>query len=149
MRRPSEPAPSTRKNGYHPKEGICDGVGPVLTGGTQQTRGEQRLGSNTEGTVAPQKICMIVKICVGFDDHKKEIFNLVQALRVLFLYTQADRDRMDEYTQNFKSLWDRVEAFRGSLGIHKGLVNRLLATPGRVRDADSITKDERPPQKKK
>ncbi len=26
-------------------------------------------------------------ICVGFDDHKQDVFNFVQALKVLFLYT--------------------------------------------------------------
>ncbi len=88
-------------------------------------------------------ICKIKRICVGFDDHKQEIFNLVQALRTLFLYMQADRDSVDdEYTRNFKSLWDTVEAFRGLQGIHKGLVKGLLAAPGRVRDEVNVTKDK-------
>ncbi len=29
----------------------------------------------------------IKRICVGLDDHKQEVFNLVQALKTLFLYT--------------------------------------------------------------
>jgi hypothetical protein len=33
----------------------------------------------------------IERICMGFDDHKQEVFNLVQALRALFLYTQSTR----------------------------------------------------------
>jgi hypothetical protein len=33
----------------------------------------------------------IERICVGFDDHKHEVFNLVQALKTLFLYSQSDR----------------------------------------------------------
>jgi hypothetical protein len=32
----------------------------------------------------------IERICVGFDDHKQEVFNLVQALKTLFLYTQTE-----------------------------------------------------------
>jgi hypothetical protein len=32
-------------------------------------------------------ITKIERICVGFDNHKQEIFNLVQALKMLFLYT--------------------------------------------------------------
>jgi hypothetical protein len=32
-------------------------------------------------------ITKIERICVGFDDHKQEVFNLVQALKTLFLYT--------------------------------------------------------------
>ena len=47
----------------------------------------------------------IKRICVGFDDHKQEIFNLVQALKTLFLYTQTNKETVEEYTQNFKSLW--------------------------------------------
>ena len=53
----------------------------------------------------------IERICVGFDDHKQEVFNLVQALKTLFLYTQTEKESVDEYARNFKSLWDTVEAF--------------------------------------
>jgi hypothetical protein len=60
----------------------------------------------------------IERICVGFDDHKQEVFNLVQALKTLFLYTQTEKESVDEYAHNFKSLWDTVEAFGGSPGIH-------------------------------
>ncbi len=28
----------------------------------------------------------IERICIGFDDHKQEVLNLVQALRTLFLF---------------------------------------------------------------
>jgi hypothetical protein len=32
----------------------------------------------------------IEKICVGFDDHKQSVFNLVQSLKTLFLYSQSE-----------------------------------------------------------
>jgi hypothetical protein len=67
----------------------------------------------------------------------------VQALKTLFLYTQTDRESINEYTCNFKSLWDMVEALGGLPGIHKGLVTGLLALPGQVRDPSNITGDER------
>jgi hypothetical protein len=70
----------------------------------------------------------IKKICIGFDDHKQLVFNLVQSLKMLFLYTQVEKDSAEVYTRNFQSLWDMVEAFRGSPGIHKGLVDAELAT---------------------
>ncbi len=63
------------------------------------------------------------RICVGFDDHKQEVFNLVQALKTLFLYTQAEKESVKEYCCNFKSLWDMVEAFGGSPELHRGLVD--------------------------
>jgi hypothetical protein len=82
-------------------------------------------------------------ICVGFDNHKQEVFNLVQALKMLFLFTQGEKDTVDEYGRNFRSLWDTVEAFGGSLGIHKGLVDGLLKEPGQVTNPTNITADKR------
>jgi hypothetical protein len=72
----------------------------------------------------------IKKICVGFDDHKQSVFNLVQSLKTLFLYTQSEKETVEEYARNFKSLWDTVEAFRGSSGIHRGLVDAELDRRG-------------------
>ena len=36
-----------------------------------------------------QMILKIKRIYVGFDDHKQEVYNLVQAMKTLFLYTQT------------------------------------------------------------
>jgi hypothetical protein len=85
----------------------------------------------------------IKRTCVGFDDHKQEVFNLVQALKTLFLFMQGEKDTIDKYGHNFRSLWDTVEAFGGSPGIHKGLVDGLLKEPGRVTNPTNITADER------
>jgi ATP-dependent Lon protease len=46
----------------------------------------------------------IERICVGFDDHKQEVFNLVQAVKTLYLYTQGEKESVEEYGRNFKSL---------------------------------------------
>ncbi len=45
---------------------------------------------------------------------------------MLFLYTQGEKEGVDKYSCNFKSLWDTVEAFGGSPGVHKGLVDAVL-----------------------
>jgi hypothetical protein len=42
-------------------------------------------------------ITKIERICVGFNDHKQEIFNLVCTLKMLFLYTQMDKETVGEY----------------------------------------------------
>ena len=42
----------------------------------------------------------IEKICVGFDDHKQSVFNLVQSLKTLFLYSQSENETVEEYTRN-------------------------------------------------
>ena len=79
----------------------------------------------------------ITRICVGLDDHEQEVFNLVQALKMLYLYTRTEKESVDKYACNFKSLW--VEALCGSPRIHKGLMKGLLLSPGRVRDLNNIT----------
>jgi hypothetical protein len=84
-------------------------------------------------------IVKIERICIGFDNYKQEMFNLVQALKTLFLHMQGGRESMEEYSRNFKSLWDAVEAFRGSPGMQKGLISRLLRLPSSVRDPDNVT----------
>ncbi len=71
------------------------------------------------------------------------MFNLVQALKTLFLFTQGEKDTVDKYRRNFRSLWDTVEAFGGSPGIHKGLVDKLLKEPGQVANPANITANER------
>jgi predicted transcriptional regulator len=68
----------------------------------------------------------IERICVGFDDHKQEVFNLVQALKTLFLYSQSNKETVEQYKQNFRVLWEMVEAFGGSPGIHEGMIDALL-----------------------
>ena len=85
----------------------------------------------------------IKRICVGFDDHKQEVFNLVQAVKTLYVYTQGEKESVEEYGRNFKSLRNTVEAFGGSPGVHKGLVEGILKDPGRVRNVNSITDAER------
>jgi hypothetical protein len=34
---------------------------------------------------------------------------------------------VEEYGRNFRSLWDTVEAFGGSPGVHEGLVRGILS----------------------
>ena len=58
---------------------------------------------------------------------------------MLFLYTQTDEESVVEFTRNFKSFWDMVEVFGGSPGVHKRLVNVVLAKPGRVEDPNNVT----------
>ena len=71
----------------------------------------------------------IERICVGFDDHKQEVFNLVQALKTLFLYSQNDKETVEQYGRNFRALWETVEAFRGSPGVHQGMIDGMLKDP--------------------
>ena len=73
-------------------------------------------------------IAKVEKICVGFNNHKQEVFNLVQLLKTLFLYTQSKKDTMEDYGRNFRSLCNMVKAFGALPGVHKGLVDVALKT---------------------
>ena len=115
-----------------PQEGIRDGVRPVFARGEGQARGNGRLGEHPEGSVASRTDKQIDRICVGFDDHKQEVFNLVQALKTLFLYSQTDKETVEQYSRNFRALWETVEAFGGSPGIHQGMIDGMLKDPTQV-----------------
>ena len=54
----------------------------------------------------------------------------MQSLKTLFLYTQSEKYTVEEYTRNFWSIWDTVEAFGGLPGIHQGLVDAELKRRG-------------------
>ena len=71
----------------------------------------------------------IERICVGFNDHKQEVFNLVQALKTLFLYSQTDKETVEQSGWNFRALWELVEAFGGSPGVHQGMIDGMLKDP--------------------
>ena len=89
-------------------------------------------------------VLKIERICVGFDDHKQEVYNLVQAIKALFLYTHTEKESVEDNSHNLTSLWDAAEAFGSSTRIHMGLVEGwLLAEPGRVADIHDITDAER------
>ncbi len=109
---------------------------------------------NTKNWKAIQKeqclhslIQKIKHICVGFDGHKQDVFNLVQALKALFLYTPLEKELVEEYGRNLKCLWDMVEVFRGFPGLHKGMMEALTKDATRFANAgapmeDKITKME-------
>jgi hypothetical protein len=86
------------KKGYATEYGQC----------SQEVHDKLKLTENWEVTQKEQLlhdlISEVEKICVGFDDHKQEVFNLVQALRALFLYTQNKKDTVEENRRNLKSL---------------------------------------------
>ena len=89
-------------------------------------------------------ILKIDRICVGFDDHKQEFHNLLQAIKTLFLYTQTEKESVEHYSRNLTSMWDTAIAFGASPGIHRGLVEGwLLAEPGRIANINNITNAER------
>ena len=70
------------------------------------------------------------------------MFNLVQALKTLFLYSQNKKETVEEYGCNFRALWETVEPFGGSPGVHQGMIEGMLKDPNRVRNVSSPTAAE-------
>jgi hypothetical protein len=112
----------------------------------QEVRDKLELTDDWERTQKEQSLHELIQkieqVCVGFDDHKQEVFNLVQVLKTLFLYTQGEKDTVEEFRCNFRSLWEMVEAFVGSPGVHKGLVDGLLSDMTQVKDVCKPTDQE-------
>ncbi len=129
------------------QDSLKKGYATVYDQCSQEVRDKLKATDDWERTQRNQSLHELIQkiepICVGFVNHKQEVFNLVQALKMLFLFTQGEKDTVDEYRHNFRSLWNTVEAFGGSPGIHKGLVDRLLKEPGRVANPANITANER------
>ena len=114
---------------------------------SQEVRDKLELLDGWEAVQADQSlhelILKIERICVDFDDHKQEVYNLVQAMKALFLYTQTEKEWVEDYSCNPTSLWDTAEAFGASPGIHRGSVEGwFLSKPGRVSDIYNITDAE-------
>ena len=65
-------------------------------------------------------------------------------MTTLFLYTQTEKELVEDYSHNLTSLWDTSKAFDTSPGIHRGLIKGwLLDKPGRIADINNITDAER------
>jgi hypothetical protein len=114
------------------EELLKNGYAPVYDQCLQEVRNKLELVNNWNMIQQEQSlhelITKIKNVCFGFDDNKQEVFNLMQLLKTLFLYMQSKKDRVEEYKQNFRSIWDTVEAFRGLPGIHNGLMDSILET---------------------
>ena len=123
------------KRGYATLYGQC----------SQEVRDKLKSTENWEATQKDQSLHELIgkieKICNGFDDHKQKVFNLVQALKTLFLYTQGERETVEEYGRNFRSLWDTVEAFGGSPGIHTGLTDAILEQSNKQTSGNTDTSE--------
>ncbi len=128
------------------EEALKKGFATVYDQCLQEVQDKLESSDNWETTQRQQSIHELIKnieqICVGFDNHKQEVFNLVESLKMLFLYTQGEKEMVEEYARNLRSLWDTEEAFGGLPGVHKGLVEGLIRMPGQVVDSNNVTEDE-------
>jgi hypothetical protein len=130
----AEVVKSVAKRQQKLEESLKKGYASVYDQCSQEVRDKLKATRDCETVQATQSLSKLIKriekICVSFDDHKQSVFNLVQSLKTLFLYTQLEKATVEEYARNFWSLWDTVEAFRGLTGIHQRLVDAELKRKG-------------------
>ena len=127
----AEEVKSVVKHWLKLEESLKKGYATVYSQCVEEVRDKLKSSDDWERIQKAQSlhelIVNIEKICVGFDDYKQEIFNLVQSLKTLFLYTQSNKETVEEYGRNFRSLWDTMEAFGRSPGVHEGLVRGIIS----------------------
>ncbi|KAL3796182.1 hypothetical protein ACHAW5_005865 [Stephanodiscus triporus] len=140
----TEVVKSVAKRRQKLEESLKKGYAMVYDQCTQEVRDKLKATKNWENIQAEQSLHKLIKriekTCVGFDDRKQSVFNLVQSLKTLFLYSQTEKELVEEYARNFRSLWDTVEAFGGSPGAHQGLVDAELLKQGITNPDDAQLK---------
>jgi hypothetical protein len=122
----AEEVKTVAKRRLKQEDALKKGYAMVYDQCSQEVKDKLEATNNWECIQQDQSLHELIQkvewICIGFDNHKQEVFNLVQALKMLFLYTQGEKDGVNQYGRNFRSLWDTVKAFGGLLGVHKGLI---------------------------
>jgi hypothetical protein len=128
------------------EDSLKKGYATVYDQCLQEVQDKLESTDNWERTQKEQSLHELIQkiecISMGFDNHKQEVFNLVQVLKTLFLYTQGEKDTVEKFGCNFRSLWETVEAFGGSPGVHKGLVDGLLSDMTQVNNVRNPTNQE-------
>ncbi len=124
-------------------ESLKKGYAMVYNQCSQEVKDKLEGTNNWESTQRDQSLHNLInkieRICVGFDDCNQEAFNLIQALKTLFLYSQSDRETVEQYGRNFRALWKTVEVFGGSPGIHQGMIKAMLKDLTRVANVGKST----------
>ncbi len=110
---------------------LMKGYATVYNQCSQEVKDKLEATNNWEHIQQNQSLHKLIqkaeRICIGFNDHKQEVFNLVQALKMLFLYTQGEKDGVDQYGRNFRSLWGIRSAKQDD---NYGASNIVLPCPG-------------------
>ncbi len=87
------------------QDSLKKGYATVYDQCSQEVHNKLKATDNWERTQKNQSLHELIqkieRICVGFNNHKQEVFNLVQALKTLFLFTQGEKDTVDKYGHNF------------------------------------------------
>jgi len=97
----AEEVKSVAKRRLKLEESLKKGYATLYSQCAEEVRNKLKSSNDWERIQKAQSLHKLIgnkeKICVGFDDHKQEVFNLVQSLKTLFLYTQSDKETVEEY----------------------------------------------------
>ncbi len=89
------------------EESLKKGYTTIYDQCSQEVKDKLEAPNDWEATQRDQSlhelISKIERICMGFNDHKQEVFILVQALKTLCLYSQSNKETVEEYDRNFRS----------------------------------------------
>jgi hypothetical protein len=85
------------------------------------------LGSNAEGAVAARANLESQKVVHWLQRPQIGSLQPGAGTQDALSIHAGQEEKVEEYGQNFKSLWDTVDAFGGSPGIHKGMTDSILA----------------------
>jgi hypothetical protein len=104
----SEEVKAIAKRRLKLKDSLKKGYATVYDQCLQEVQDKLESTDDWERTQKEQSLHELIqkieRVCVGFDNHKQEVFNLVQVLKLLFLYAQGEKDTMEEFRHNFRSL---------------------------------------------
>jgi len=85
----TEVVKSVAKRRQKLEESLKKGYATVYDQCSQEVRDKLKATKNWENVQSEQSLHELIKriekICIGFDDHKQSVFNLVQSLKTLFL----------------------------------------------------------------
>ena len=92
-------------------EALKKGYTTVYDQCSQEVRDKLELSNDWDKTQKKQLLEELTRkiehIYIGFDNHKQDVFNLMQVAKTLILYTQGEKESVEEeYGRNFKSIWD-------------------------------------------
>ncbi len=125
------------------KEALKKGFVTVYNQCSQEVQDKLESSDNWETMQGKQSLHELIQkiehICMGFDNHKQEVFNLVQSLKTLFLYTTYCEAHEKSLPSNLMEPWTHETAALGPTGNLQGSLNFYCLNTGRVLKRCSFT----------
>ena len=83
------------------EDALKQGYRMILHQCLQEVKDKLKVSNDWEQVQCNQSLHKLIqrveRICIGFNDHKQEVFNLVQALKTLFLCNQREKEGVETF----------------------------------------------------